>query len=362
MISVTPIILEMNKVKGCADVVSIYNTYLVQLLSALKEVDTKSRESVRAVLRLAGVKAIDHESTRYINLSSDSESILGTSTGTGTDTDTYTDTDTDGGEADVTILPGVHVSMLVEGVTGGAKVARPFVALLQVLSATYRAGDDSLATQAVRAISAIQSGAKDAPAHVAAVFDDDVQSRLRSLQTILAQCAPLPHGTDGPGSDTDLDLKGNAFIKAMEGSSIGTIAKEIMEEMADSDLLNDIEADPGNISIAGLLDPTSKLGSIAKLVGAKLQDQLGSGKLDHSKLMGEVMSMFGDLGEGGAMAGGPGGGVNPLLSQVMKMAQQMGANMGAGPTMPPAAPAGGERGATARARLQDRLARRAGNN
>lgn len=322
--------------KARADVVSIYNKYLVQLLSALKAVDAKSKESVRAVLRLAGIKAIDHESTKYILLP----------------------TEDDLGE-DIKILPGIRVSMLVEGVAGGVQVARPFMALLCVLACTYRVDDESLAVQTLRAISAIQSGASDASAHIAAVFDEDVQERLVSLQAILSSKSEMDGKQAEPGSD--FESKGNAFMEALEGSSIASIAKEIADELVDSDMLKDIGSDPTKIDFASLLDPSSKLGGIAKLVSTKLQDQLGSGKLDQAKLMSEVMSMFGNLSAGGASMGGES--AAPLLSQVMSMAQQMGANIGGGggPRMPPPSSTGGERGVTARARLQEKLARRGAN-
>lgn len=321
--------------KGRADVVSIYNKYLVQLLSALKAVDAKSKESVRAVLRLAGIKAIDHESTKYILLP----------------------TEEDLGE-DIKVLPGIRVSMLVDGVVGGVQVARPFMALLCVLACTYRADDESLAVQTLRAISAIQSGASDASAHIAAVFDEDVQEQLVSLQAILSSKSEMDGNQVEPGSE--FETKGDAFMEALEGSSIASIAKEIADELVDSELLKDIGSAP-TFDFASLLDPSSKLGGIAKLVSTKLQDQLGSGKLDQAKLMSEVMSMFGNLSAGGANMGGESSA--PLLSQVMSMAQQMGANFGGGggPRMPPPASTGGERGITARARLQEKLARRGAN-
>lgn len=326
---------------GRSDVVRIYNNYLVQLLNALKEIDTGSK--VRSLLKAASIRAVDRESAKYITLTN-GELLSG---------------------ENAMILPSVKYSSLVACVTGGEHVARPYVALLDLLSATYQVEDDVLATQVLRAISAVQARAPEAQAQVSAIFDDEVQARLRILISVSNEdpaltSAPGPSIPSAPfspnsqqeaGQGAPESEAGSAFMDALAGSSIATIAKEIADELVDSDLLKDFGTDPAQIDFASLLDPSSKLGGIAKLVSSKLHDQLGSGKLDQGKLMTEVMSMFGNLN---------GGGDNPLLSQVMQMAKQMGANTGSGggPKMPAPSMAGGTRATTARNKLQEKLAKR----
>lgn len=316
--------------KGRTSVFLIYNKYLLQLLTALREVNLTAKESVRAVLKAAGVRAIDPESERYITMAAGN---LGP------------------GAEDALILPGVRLSSLIADVTGGALIAAPYTALLDVLAATYHADDDVLATQALRAISAVQSGSPDAQGHVAAIFDDEVQARLNELIRVIRAQAGVPQGTPAPsGEDAGEDERGNAFMDALAGSSIAKIAREIADELVDSEALKDLETDPSKIDFASLLDPTSKLGGIAKHVSTKLQEQLGSGKLEQGKLMQEVMTMFGNLNNTGSAD-------NPLLSQVMNMARQMGTTMnGGGPKMP--APAMPGDAANARVKLQEKFARK----
>lgn len=285
------------------DVVKIYNKYLLLLLTSLKDVDHAARDNVRLVLKLAGVLAIDHESSKYITVN---------------DGKILTD--------DCLILPDVRLESLIAGVAGGHKVAQKFLPLLDVLSATYHARDNVLATQSLRAIIAVQSGSSDASDQVSAIFDDEVNARLLAYAAVVLSDAPPPvnlpasTATTETTESTESTSTGNAFMDALAGSSIATVAKEIADDLVDSDLLKDVGTDPSKIDFASLLDPSSKLGGVAKLVSSKLHAQLGSGKLDQGKLMTEVMSMFGKLNTTNAAAAD-----NPLLSQVMNMAGQMGA-------------------------------------
>lgn len=275
-----------------SNVVLIYNKYLIQLLTSLKDVDVPARDHVRSVLKVAGVLAIDHESSEYISINSGAAIA-----------------------DDSQVIPGITLGDLVSGVTGGHRVSGIFVALLDVLSATHAAKDAVLATQALRAIGAVQNGLPDARQQISAIFADDVQSRLTALMDVLS-AATRERSEAGQRGEPDA---GNAFMDALAGSSIANIAKEIADDLVDSDLLKDFGTDPSKIDFASLLDPTSKLGGVAKLVSTKLHDQLGSGKLDQGKLMGEVMSMFGKLNTSGSTT------QNPLMSQVMDMAGHMSA-------------------------------------
>lgn len=272
-----------------SNTVLIYNKYIVQLLTDLKNIDSSAKDAVRTVLKTANVRAIDGESDQYIRLNVGTEDPL--------------------------LLPGVRTSALIVSPSQSA-VARPFLVLLSVLAATHHAKDEVLATQVLRAISAVQSGSADVQVHLSAIFDDDIQSRLQ----VLVQMTKETPSVEIPVVDTPSVVEGpdegNAFMESLAGSSIATIAKEIADELVDSELLKDFGSDPTKIDFASLLDPNSKLGGVAKVVSSKLHDQLGSGKLDQGKLMSEVMSMFNNLN---------GGAENPLLTQVMSMAKQMGA-------------------------------------
>lgn len=318
------------------NVVLIFNKYLVQFLTTIRNINSTARETVKTILKQASVKAIDNQSDCYITTHSKQGSE---------DTDALS----------LHLFPGVCVSDFVVGIEGGEEIARPFALLLAVLSAAHASNDAALASQAIRAISAIQSKSFNAPAQIAAIFDEDVHNRLLKLVNHMSLTPTDTDATTNSHSlveSQDVEDGSNAFMDALAGSSIATIAKEIADDLVDSDLLKDFATDPASIDFASLLDPTSKLGGIAKVVSSKLQDQLGSGKLDQGKLMSEVMTMFGSLGGNG--------GDNPLLSQVMKMAKQMGGERGGGggPKMPPSSTPGGDRGASSRARLVDKLAKR----
>lgn len=318
------------------NVVLIFNKYLVQLLTTLKNTDARAKDSLKLVLKQVNVKAIDNQSDRYITLHS--KQVSG-------DIDAFS----------LQVFPGVCISDLIMGIDGGEESARPFALLLAVLSAAHLSDDAVLARQTIRAISAIQSKSSDALAQVASIFDEDVRNRLQNLVDHVVPTVPEVIVLASPQASVDINIEedgSNAFMDALAGSSIATIAKEIADDLIDSDLLKDFGTDPSSIDFASLLDPTSKLGGIAKVVSSKLQDQLGSGKLDQGKLMSEVMTMFGNLGGNGKD--------NPLMSQVMNMAKHMGSQQGAGggPRMPPPQTPGGERGASSRARLVEKLSKR----
>jgi len=100
-------------------------------------------------------------------------------------------------------------------------------------------------------------------------------------------------------------------------SSLGSLAKEISEELKPEDL--EELKDPAKLLSSGFSE-NGGIGKIIKSVGEKLQGKMENGKLNENKLMEEaqeMMQMFGPIMQ--QMMGSMGsGGLNP-----MSMMQQM---------------------------------------
>ncbi len=93
----------------------------------------------------------------------------------------------------------------------------------------------------------------------------------------------------------------------MQNSEIGSIAKEITDELDISSLNIQKPED--------LLDfkNNNVIGNIVSKVGSKLQEKFDNKELSHEELLREAMSMLGNLG-----AGGSGMLNNPLMQEMMK--------------------------------------------
>lgn len=120
---------------------------------------------------------------------------------------------------------------------------------------------------------------------------------------------------DEESAVVDDDVTGHTAAEMLKNTKIGSLAKEISEEL-----------DLGSINIEkpeDLLDMSSKgvLGNIIGKVGNKIHQKIEKGELKHEDLMTEAMSMLSILGKGDANGVGGGMGAmfnNPMFKDVMK--------------------------------------------
>jgi hypothetical protein len=159
-----------------------------------------------------------------------------------------------------------------------------------------------------------------------AFLDDDLSSMLTSLRELLAQ--------DSKVNLNDLAPDTEDTFKLFENSMIGSLAKEISEEINIADL--DIKDPTEFLKIENLSDSNNVLGSIVHKVSSKIQNKIQSGNLKQSDLISEAMSLMGMLNNNSA--------TSSIFNNVMS---EMGKNMTAA-----------HNGASTRARLQKKLAAR----
>ena len=173
----------------------------------------------------------------------------------------------------------------------------------------------------------------------AKMFDDvdatelktKIEEALKNMQGMFDNMKPDTDGGGGnantqPGAKLPNAEDIHEHISGMLDGKLGKLAKEIAEDAA-----NDLNIDMDNVTdvkdvFANLLNNPSKLSSLVKNVGSKLDSKIKSGELKESELiaeaaelmkkmknmpgMGDIQSMLNKMGMQGAMGGGGNGKVN----------------------------------------------------
>lgn len=118
----------------------------------------------------------------------------------------------------------------------------------------------------------------------------------------------------------------------IEHTSIGKLAKEIVDEVNLDEIKNELGNNPMDMMSA--LTNNNGIGKIVASVGSKIQNKLMSGEINQEMLLQDALSLATKLP---AMMGGmvPGGGTSSSqglgdLSGMMSMIQQMASNFGGG--------------------------------
>jgi hypothetical protein len=118
-----------------------------------------------------------------------------------------------------------------------------------------------------------------------AFLDDDMSSMLDALRELLTQDAKV--NLDDIAPDTE------DTFKLFENSMIGSLAKEISEEINLSEL--DIKDPAEFLKIENITDSNNVLGNIVHKVSSKIQNKIQNGNLKQSDLISEAMSLMGML-------------------------------------------------------------------
>lgn len=110
-------------------------------------------------------------------------------------------------------------------------------------------------------------------------------------------------------------------LKRIEGTSLGKLAKDIMNDINMQELEKTMT--DGDL-MASLSNPDSGLTKVLSTVSAKMLAKMASGELQQDTLLQDAMKLAGELG----MSGG-GGGLGDMGDMIKQM-QQMGLNMRGG--------------------------------
>jgi hypothetical protein len=153
-------------------------------------------------------------------------------------------------------------------------------------------------------------------------FDDILDENITNL---LEKIAKLSTSQETKGA-------GSTFEEKLSNSTIGSLAKEIAEDMDISKM--NINS-PDDIFSA---DNSQVIGDIVGKVTSKLHSKMQNGTINQEQMMSEAMSLFSTMGGlgglsgmmGGAAGGGEGSGFNPdMLNNMMKtMSKSFGGHSG----------------------------------
>ena len=208
-------------------------------------------------------------------------------------------------EMEVEMIPGMRTSILIEDMDDANRnVMRSYYYIFKCLANIYEDEDENMIDVVLDIIRKVRNG-DDASSEIDGVVDDDLKSDLVSLRNVLVDVTKKPSVED--------------TMKMFENSMIGSLAKEISEEINVKDL--NIEDPSELLNFQNMTGSNNVLGNIVSKVSTKIQTKIQDGKLNQSDLISEAMSMIGMLNN----FGGPGaGGNNNLMEMMANISKTMG--------------------------------------
>lgn len=234
--------------------------------------------------------------------------------------------------AKLSLLKGLSVKDLIDTMTTDITTLASYVYVFALLAYVYMdcdsdddddsasdtSGEDQVDSTAgkieriLHALKTIQNGEQDA---IEPVNDELADGLIANISKVMKPSAIPSNASD------------DATESLLQNTKIGSLAKEISEEIDLSSLKIEKPEDLLNMGQNGML------GDIISKVGSKIHQKMDKGELKHEDLMSEAMSMLSMLGGGkaGAASGGMGGlaGMmnNPMFKDIMK--NMGGSDMGA---------------------------------
>lgn len=213
-------------------------------------------------------------------------------------------------EEDVELIPGMRTSVMVEDMDeSNRNIMKSYYYIFKCLANIYDDEDENMIDVVLEIIGKVRSG-EDVTSEIDGVVDDDLKKDLNGLRAVL------------------VDIKNPSVedtMKMFENSMIGSLAKEISEEINVKDL--NIEDPSELLNFANMTGTNNVLGDIVSKVSSKIQTKIQDGKLNQSDLISEAMSMIGMLNNFGG-AGGSGGGNSGLMDMMANINKTMGGATG----------------------------------
>jgi hypothetical protein len=213
-------------------------------------------------------------------------------------------------EQDVELIPGMRTSVMVEDMDeSNRNIMKSYYYIFRCLANIYDDEDEKMIDVVLEIIGKVRSG-EDVTFEIDGVVDDDLKKDLNGLRAVL------------------VDIKKPSMedtMKMFENSMIGSLAKEISEEINVKDL--NIEDPSELLNFQNMTGTNNVLGDIVSKVSSKIQTKIQDGKLNQSDLISEAMSMIGMLNNFGG-AGGAGGVNNGLMDMMANINKTMGGATG----------------------------------
>jgi hypothetical protein len=212
----------------------------------------------------------------------------------------------------VELLPKLSTDVILEKVAENEQnMIHSYSYIFRILVSIYpEDNDETILEKVIDIIKTIQNN-EDVEEKLKEVLDDDLAQLLRNLNDVLS----VPSESD----DSDNGNSSNPF-GMLENSKIGSLAKEISNEIniADLNLSNPEEL----LDIKNLTSSNNVLGNIISKVSDKIQGKISSGEISQSDLVNEALSFVGMMNSGsGSSSGGgannPFGDISSLLNNPM---------------------------------------------
>lgn len=132
----------------------------------------------------------------------------------------------------------------------------------------------------------------------------------------------------GAGVGAGVSKPGLEAFAGLENTSIGKMAKEIMDEIDVSEIQKSI-GDDGDIFKA-LSNPDNGIMKLVSTVSQKMMEKMSSGELKQESIIGDAMSFFGKAMGGAGGAGGTDGGSPDMMKTIQGLMQGMTGGAGGG--------------------------------
>jgi hypothetical protein len=210
----------------------------------------------------------------------------------------------------VEMIPGMRTSVLIEDMDeANRNIMKSYYYIFKCLANIYDDDDEGMIDVVLDIIRKVRNG-DDATSEIDGVVDDDLKNDLVSLRDVLVDVTKKPSVED--------------TMKMFENSMIGSLAKEISEEINVKDL--NIEDPSELLNFQNMTGSNNVLGNIVSKVSTKIQTKIQDGQLNQGDLISEAMSMIGMLNNFGGGAGS--GGNNNLMEMMANINKTMGGAAG----------------------------------
>lgn len=185
------------------------------------------------------------------------------------------------GEKDdsIELLPGLTYGEVLLGADSekAINILQSYFYIFKVLAHIYEDDDESFLETILAIVQKIKAG-EDVASDIEVIVDDDLRGYLADLQRVLTENnEPAPSVED--------------TMKMFENSMIGSLAKEISEEINVKDL--NVENPAELLNFESLVSGSNNiLGNIVSKVSNKIQSKITTGELNQTDLIGEAMSLI----------------------------------------------------------------------
>lgn len=257
-----------------------FNKFYLDFINDVKSYDEELKKKVKAKFKVFDKTALSHIEQFKAQVDGDIE------------------------EEAIELIPGLTYSEILKDMSDtNTNVIKSYFFIFKSLANIFDDDDEKMIDVVLDIIRKVRNG-DDVSSSIEDVVDDDLRNSLTSLRSVLAYL-------EKPSVEETM--------KMFENSMIGSLAKEISEEINVKDLN---VSDPAELlNFQNLTNSNNVLGNIVSKVSSKIQSKIEDGKLNQSDLINEAMSMIGMLNN---LGGGSGGGNNHLMDMMANISKTMG--------------------------------------